>query len=354
MAHSQAMDNSINVSVYNKNNNYNLYKSELNFVIEEVDEIIKEKFNANSDYKFNSKKYKKIKFILDGFEKITSLRILHKKNYHNYLNSYLSLTERKICARTYIDFLQNQEEYYKVYENLSDKDSKNVFLNVIKLRLSSLFLGRGAFNLFNFGIGLSEFERLVNKYQYKNIITLKKGEVIIDAGAYVGKDSKIFAWINGFKNIVYALEPQEKPFMVLLNNVKKHNYDEVIMPLKLGVWSSNTKKRLKGKGSSASVICTPNYGRDHHQEIDCITIDDYFKDINIGFIKMDVEGAELEALKGSKKIISKLKPKLAISVYHKARDLIDIPLFLKRIRPDYELYIQQIHPGLRETILFAV
>ena len=114
------------------------------------------------------------------------------------------------------------------------------------------------------------------------------------------------------------------------------------------------KKRLKGKGSSASVICTPNYGKDHHQEIDCIAIDDYFKGLNIGFIKMDVEGAELEALKGSKKIISNLKPKLAISVYHKARDLIDIPLFLKRIRPDYELYIQQIHPGIKETILFAV
>ena len=352
MAHSQVMDDSINVCVYNKNNS--LYKGELNFIIEEVDEIIKDKFNVNNDYKFNSKKYKKINFILDGFEKITSLRILHKKNYYNYLNSYLSSPERKICARTYIDFLQNQEEYYEVYENLSDKDSKHVFLNVIKLRLSSLFLGRGAFNLFNFGVGLSDSERLVNKYQYKNIITLKKGEVIIDAGAYVGKDSKIFAWINGFKNVVYALEPQEKPFMVLLNNIKRHNYDELIIPLKLGVWSSNTKKRLRGKGSSASVICTPNYGKDHCQEIDCIAIDDYFKDINIGFIKMDVEGAELEALKGSKKIISNLKPKLAISVYHKARDLIDIPLYLKSIRPDYKLYIQQIHPGIKETILFAV
>jgi FkbM family methyltransferase len=352
MADSQVMDDSINVSVYNKNNS--LYKGELNFVIEEVDEIIKDKFNVNNDYKFNSKKFKKINFILDGFEKITSLRILHKKNYHNYLNSYLSLPERKICARTYIDFLQNQEEYYKVYKYLSDKDSKHVFLNVIKLRLSSLFLGRVVFNLFNFGVGLSDFKRLVNKYQYKNIISLKKGEVIIDAGAYVGKDSKIFAWINGFKNVVYALEPQEKPFMVLLNNVKKHNYDELIIPLKLGVWSSNTKKRLKGKGSSASVICTPNYGKDHCQEIDCIAIDDYFKDLKIGFIKMDVEGAELEALKGSKNIISNLKPKLAISVYHKARDLIDIPLFLKSIRPDYKLYIHQIHPGLKETILFAV
>ena len=68
---------------------------------------------------------------------------------------------------------------------------------------------------------------------------------------------------------------------------------------------------------------------------------------------MDVEGAELEALKGAKNIIIDHKPKLAICVYHKVRDIIEIPRYLKYLRPDYKLYLHQIEPGIKETVLFA-
>jgi len=78
------------------------------------------------------------------------------------------------------------------------------------------------------------------------------------------------------------------------------------------------------------------------------------KDENITFIKMDIEGAELNALKGAANIIARLRPKLAISVYHRPNHMIDIPLYLKSLIPDYKLYLRHYSIYPQETILYAI
>ena len=343
-------------NMYKKFNDYAPSNNGLDNIIDEVNEIINSELGGKEILKKSSRKkgLKLFKYFLNLFEITTSLRLLRKHKYYEYLKSYLPLRERQICARTLIDFLQNREEYNRVYQNFADLDSRNTLVYIIKLRIASLFLGVKAYEKINLGFNLTDYERLIKKYRYKNLVKLEKGETIIDAGAYVGKDSINFASINGFKNVVYALEPQKDSFKSLLLNVSNEMYDGVIFPLKLGVWSTNVKQKLIGHGSSASLVCSPTIGINSYEEIDCIAIDEYFNDVKIDFIKMDVEGAELEALIGAKKTIEYYKPKLAISVYHRVRDLVDIPLFLKRLRPDYELYLQQIHPGIKETILFAI
>ena len=74
----------------------------------------------------------------------------------------------------------------------------------------------------------------------------------------------------------------------------------------------------------------------------------------VTFIKMDIEGAELNALKGSREIIKKYKPRLAVSVYHKKEDLIEIPLYIKELVPEYKLYIRHYSNAAIETVLYAV
>ena len=74
----------------------------------------------------------------------------------------------------------------------------------------------------------------------------------------------------------------------------------------------------------------------------------------VTFIKMDIEGAELEALKGSSKIIKKYMPKLAISLYHKKDDILEIPLYIKELVPEYKLYIRHYSNAGVETVLYAV
>jgi hypothetical protein len=69
---------------------------------------------------------------------------------------------------------------------------------------------------------------------------------------------------------------------------------------------------------------------------------------------MDIEGSELEALKGAKGILTKYKPKLAICLYHKTNDFVEIPLFLKEIVPDYKLHVRHHACGYLDTVLYAI
>ena len=71
-------------------------------------------------------------------------------------------------------------------------------------------------------------------------------------------------------------------------------------------------------------------------------------------IKMDIEGSELEALKGSKKVIQRDKPRLAICIYHKPEDMTEIPLYIKELVPEYKLYIRHHSNAGTETVLYAV
>lgn len=84
------------------------------------------------------------------------------------------------------------------------------------------------------------------------------------------------------------------------------------------------------------------------------SIDEHFPDDEITFIKMDIEGAEIEAIRGAENVIRRCKPKLAISVYHKRNDMFEIPLLLHQMYPGYKFYLRQFSKALSETVLFAL
>lgn len=73
------------------------------------------------------------------------------------------------------------------------------------------------------------------------------------------------------------------------------------------------------------------------------------------FIKMDIEGSEIEAIKGTADTIRTKKPRLAISVYHKPEDIIEIPALLQELLPEYKFYLRHdCLVNLTETILYAI
>lgn len=74
----------------------------------------------------------------------------------------------------------------------------------------------------------------------------------------------------------------------------------------------------------------------------------------VTFIKMDIEGAEYNALLGCKKIIREQKPKLAICIYHKPEDIIEIPELILSINKEYQFYIRHYSTTWAETILYAL
>lgn len=84
------------------------------------------------------------------------------------------------------------------------------------------------------------------------------------------------------------------------------------------------------------------------------TIDEISDNKPISFIKMDIEGAELEALKGAAQTIQRNKPKLAICVYHKPEDILDIPGYILELNADYRLYLRHYSYTPTETVLYAI
>lgn len=94
------------------------------------------------------------------------------------------------------------------------------------------------------------------------------------------------------------------------------------------------------------------------QDFECpvTSIDDYFLNSTykkVDFIKMDIEGAELNALNGAKEILKRDKPDLAVCIYHNHVDFITIPEFLRKLDLNYTFYMGHHQPWYAETVIYA-
>lgn len=106
---------------------------------------------------------------------------------------------------------------------------------------------------------------------------------------------------------------------------------------------------FNGQGTGGSRIVE----QETDNSIAVVSLDSCVND-RVTFIKMDIEGAEMEALKGAESIIKSQKPKLAICVYHKEQDMTEIPIFIKKLVPEYKLFMRHYSNDAGETVLYAV
>ena len=108
-------------------------------------------------------------------------------------------------------------------------------------------------------------------------------------------------------------------------------------------------------GSTSSRVSGEEMENSGGIVIPVVAIDDTM-DLNdkVTMIKMDIEGSELEALKGAKKTIQRDKPKLAICIYHKPEDVIEILEYILSLHDDYKLYIRHYQMSPCETIVYAL
>jgi hypothetical protein len=93
--------------------------------------------------------------------------------------------------------------------------------------------------------------------------------------------------------------------------------------------------------------------RDGQNAIRCVTLDKELKGKDPTFIKMDIEGYEAFALQGAREIIGKARPVLAICVYHMPLDILNLPLMIKNIVPDYHFIIRAYMPTF-EYVCYAI
>ncbi|MBO5470230.1 MAG: FkbM family methyltransferase [Lachnospiraceae bacterium] len=172
-------------------------------------------------------------------------------------------------------------------------------------------------------------------------------ETFIDAGFFQGETSREFARLcNGKYNRIIAFEPDEG---AVRSYREKSNDIKDLELFNYALWHCREKLYFKQTGEGGSQIKS---GADT-VVIQADTIDNILNGEEATFIKLDVEGAECNTLLGAEKTIRRYKPKLAISVYHKPEDIIEIPLLLKSFRDDYKYYMRHYTSNAFETVLYA-
>lgn len=120
-----------------------------------------------------------------------------------------------------------------------------------------------------------------------------------------------------------------------------------------GLWSEDTKLYFNEVDNYGSSSFITHKGEGNELIIETTNIDTAAEGRAVSFIKMDIEGAELEALKGARNTIKNYKPTLELSIYHKPEDIIELPTYIKSLVPEYRLYLRNYHLDHTETVLYA-
>lgn len=241
----------------------------------------------------------------------------------------------------YKDFIQNNKmELNNIYNMFEDEKSKETLINVLKGRAT-------ADNKWT----IQAYTQ--NQYFSNDVITLTDNESFIDGGAYVGDTAEMFLKeTNNHYKKIFCFEPSENTYLELMGAKKNHNDDERIVLFKAGLYSKNAKLGFDEKSLSPGNAV--NEKSSDISSIDVVSIDNVINE-EVTFIKMDIEGSELDALKGARETILKYKPKLAICVYHKNEDIIEIPNYIMSLGLDYKFYLRHHSPyDFFETVFYAI
>lgn len=232
---------------------------------------------------------------------------------------------------------------------------KNKFLEVFELfddEQSLDILDARLYYLFGYGI----YPRLKTLPQYfpKEVLErISEGATFIDCGAFTGDTVEEFRrQVKDNFNKIYSFEMDAINFEKLKNNPATN--DDRIKLINMGV--SDKKAQVKySRSGCPSYVCGERDSFNYCAEL--ISVDEMIKDgaINekISFVKMDIEGAEMDALRGMKEMIVRDKPVLAICVYHKLNDITEIPLYIHSLVPEYKMMLRHHSDASGETVLYA-
>lgn len=184
--------------------------------------------------------------------------------------------------------------------------------------------------------------------QYFDFFQPSESEIFLDAGAYDGETVNQFVkWTKNNYQGIYIIEPLKQMIHKIEERAKMEKWYNYKI-INAAAWNENEKLKFTHNGTASRINLRTGI------DMQCIKIDNIIEGENIPtFIKMDVEGAEKNAILGAQYIISKYKPKLAISVYHKPKDIIEIPALIKELVPEYKFAIRHYSTNIYETVLYA-
>lgn len=176
------------------------------------------------------------------------------------------------------------------------------------------------------------------------------GGCYVDCGAYRGDTIERFIkWSGSRYEKIFAFEPDAGNFSALENFVSDKGYQNVEL-FNCGVWDTKGWLSFESDGAAYSTISDAG-----NSSIAVEKLDDVIGNEKINFLKLTVEGSELNALKGATDLIVTQKPIIAVSLYQKPENVISIPQFVKNLNVDYKIYLRKHSRfSVDEFILYAI
>ena len=216
-----------------------------------------------------------------------------------------------------------EAELQKVYDGLADDVSRETFANVLNYKLSGKVE-------YLFACDTAREEDL------RQLFTFGENEVYMDLGAYNGDTVQEFLNLTGGKyQHIIAVEPDRRNCKKL--NAMAEDLGEITVH-ECGVWSEAGELGFSDSGGRQSTFLATQ-----KKTVPVNSIDNLAQGRAVSYIKMDVEGAEVQALEGGTKVIKEYAPKMFVAAYHYDVDIFRLPLLIWKLVPEYKIFFRK-HP----------
>jgi FkbM family methyltransferase len=267
-----------------------------------------------------------VAFLTDlGFKKVHTFLDLH--------HIYSQKLGRRFWLTSADYYIGKDAQINDALQLWKDEKSKSVYNSIIEFRLTRDYS--------------KLLEPEINKQYFPDDIPAWSYPLnLIDCGAFDGDTIREIVRNNiSFEKIV-AFEPDQKNFNVLAYECSKIDKEFILFPC--GTWSHTEQLRFSSGNGTGSALSA-----DGDTVIQCVSIDQALPNFKPNLIKMDIEGAELASLIGSKNIIIKHRPGLAICLYHNPEHIWQIPLLISSWNLNYDFYLRcHCYSGF-ELVMYA-
>lgn len=258
-----------------------------------------------------------------------------------------------VCLYASYHFCRHAGEVLTVYDMLEDPLSKATYADMILYRMGE----RPRDQAYTCSLASQYFA-------IPQFSDIRFDEVFVDCGAYVGDTFERFlANRSGNFQSYYAFEPDARNFEAFRTRMERLEREWSIpegkihlVPCGVGDKSchlSADSQRLDDKKPDWSAFELLSHTETVSGGVPVCTVDEYFAQQPITFLKADIEGFEERMLRGARAVIRRDRPKLAVCLYHNPSDMYRLPLLIKEYCPEYKFLIRQHYFSWWETVLYG-
>lgn len=275
---------------------------------------------------------------------------------------FLDILAFRVLGGAHVRLPLNTATYWKNYDKDLPAIQQNTFQTATGFSLNKYRIPGNTGDLYlHTATGCYQYYFLSKAYEYNkegHVISIKPGDIVIDGGGCWGETAIYFADYSAPDGKIYSFEFDPDNLRILNANLELNarlasriecvqNAISDVSDIELGFQSRGPGTRVQQIDTNTATL----------ESIRSLSIDDFVARRNldrVNFIKLDIEGWELNGLRGAEKTLKTFKPRLAISAYHRSEDLFTLVTYLHGLNLGYQFYMDHFTVHNEETVLFAI